>query len=619
MKKVGDIVKNNTHQYDKRRRDIVDKGRLRINDLIAPDAIKIETNLIQVGNRKVRTLFVTGYPRTGHIGWLNRLYSYGENIDISIHVEPLPTEKVIKSLNKKITQMTTTQRMDAMKGKINDVAVDSAKNDAEELRHNLHNGTEKLFYQSIYITLQGKTEEELDVITEEIETLCGSIGLTTRQALFQQEQGFTTTLPLGQDRIGFRRNFDTSSLATCLPIVSSELTMTEGTPILYGLNMINGSLVMFDRFQQNNFNSVTLATSGAGKSYFVKLESIRYMGLGANVIIIDPQGEYKRLAENCGGQYIKLSSTSKHRINPLDITKVAGDDEEENFLTQKILGVISIIEVMINRKLSARERKVLLDATEETYKKFGITKNKESLDDDSVFEADTQFFQLSAGTKKMPTLSDLEATLRQKGEEAGNLANELEPFTSGVLSLFNGETNVDVDSNFIVFDVKDMEKELADLAMFISLEFIWNKIRKGDNKRRLLIVDEAWTLMRNEQSANYLISVAKTARKFNAGLSIISQQVDDFLKHGGEGIIGNTAIQVLLRQSTNDLKKITEIFGLSQNEQGFLRAAGKGEALIFVGGNHTAVQVVSHEFEHLLCDTSPENKEIIEQMLNMKM
>lgn len=614
---INKFVKNNTHQYDTRERDLIDKGRLRINDLIAPDALQIDTNHIQVGNRLVRTIFVTGYPRTSTIGWLNRLYSYGENIDISIHIEPLNTEKVIKALNKKITQYTTSQRMDAMKGKISDISVDSAKYDAEDLRSSLHNGMEKLFYQAIYITVSGKNEDELDSITEEIETLCGTIGLATRHAIFQQEPGFTTTLPLGQDRIGFRRNFDTSSLATCLPIVSAELTMTEGTPILYGLNMINGSLVMFDRFKQNNYNEVILATSGAGKSYYVKLESIRYMGLGANIIIIDPQGEYKRLAENYGGQHIKLSSNGKQKINPLDIEQILEEDGE-NFLAQKILNVVSIVEVMINRKLIARERKILLDSAEETYAKFGITRDKKSLEDESGFEDGTDFFQLTAGKKKMPTLSDLESTLRQKGEEAIDLANELEPYTSGILSLFNGETNVDVNSNLIVFDVKDMEKELADLAMFICLEFIWNKIQKGDNKRRILVVDEAWTLMKNEASANYMIKVAKTARKFNAGLSIISQQVDDFLRYGGEGIIGNAAIQILLRQSTNDLKKITEIFGLSMNEQGFLRAAGKGEALIFVGGNHTAVQVVSHDFEHLLCDTSPENKEIIEQMLGKK-
>ncbi|MFP3725723.1 ATP-binding protein [Priestia filamentosa] len=611
--KINEMVKDGKHNYDKRNRDVVDKGRLRVNDLIAPDAIKIEPNHIQVGDRLIRTIFITGYPRVATIGWLNRLYSYGENIDISIHIEPLPTERVIKDLTKKITQFQTSQFMDYKKGKIEDIAISSAKSDAEELRAALHTGVEKLYYQAIYISVSGKTEEELDRITEEIETLCSSIGLVTRQAILQQEPGFATCLPLGQDRIRFKRNFSTSSLATCMPFVSSELTMTDGTPVLYGINMLNGSLVMFDRFSLNNYNSVTLATSGAGKSFFVKLESIRYMGLGANVIIVDPNGEYRRLVDTYGGQYIRLASGSKHKINPLDVELVE-EEEGKNFLVEKILGVVSIIEVMINRKLSAREKKILLDSTEETYKKFGITRNKESLQEDT-FDEGSEFFQLDAGTKKMPTLSDLEGTLRQKGGDAVNLADELEPYTSGVLSLFNGETNVDLDSNFIVFDIKDMEKELADLAMFITLEFIWNKIKRNDKKRRLLVVDEAWQLMRNEQSANYLIGVAKIARKFNAGLSIISQNVEDFLKNNGEGIITNAEMKVLLRQSNADIEKLTQLFGMSASEQGFVRSAGKGEALLFLGGNRTAVQVIADELEFLLCDTSPENRDIIEQML----
>jgi len=337
------------------------------------------------------------------------------------------------------------------------------------------------------------------------------------------------------------------------------------------------------------------------------------MGLGANVIIVDPNGEYRRLVDTYGGQYIRLASGSKHKINPLDVELVQ-EEEGKNFLVEKILGVVSIIEVMIGRKLSAREKKILLDCTEDTYKKFGITRNKESLQED-FFDEGSEFFQLEAGTKKMPTLSDLEGTLRQRGEDAVNLADELEPYTSGVLSLFNGETNVNLESNLIVFDIKDMEKELADLAMFITLEFIWNKIKRNDGKRRLLVVDEAWQLMRNEQSANYLIGVAKIARKFNAGLSIISQNVEDFLKNNGEGIITNAEMKVLLRQSNADITKLTELFGMSASEQGFVRSAGKGEALLFLGGNRTAVQVIADELEFLLCDTSPENRDIIEQML----
>jgi len=608
-----DKMASGDHEIDKSKKDIVDRGTLKVNDLIAPDAIENEVNHMKIGNRFLRTVMVTGYPRTAHIGWLNRLYAYGANIDITSHIEPLPSERVIKALNRKIGQYISTQRMDSQKGKMTDIGVEIARNDAEALRDAIAKGKEKLFYQTIYINIAGKSMEELDTITEEIENLGGSIGLTTRHAMFQQQQGFHSVLPIAEDRLNYRRNFDTSSLATCLPIVSAELTMTQGHPILYGLNMINGSLVLFDRFSLNNYNSVTLATSGAGKSYFVKLEAIRYMGLGANIIIIDPQAEYKRLTSALGGQYIKLSASSKDRINPLDLYNAKEEEDGMNFLTQKILDVLSIIEVMIKRPLSARERKILLDAIEKTYEKFGITRERKSMMTDDFMEED--LFSLEGSKKRMPILSDLEQTLRQYGGEAIAIADELEPYTSGVLSLFNGETNVDTESNFIAFDIKDMEKELANLAMFICLEFIWNKVKSGDNKKRLIIVDEAWMLMQSKQSSDYVIRVAKTARKFNAGLSIISQQAADFLQNGGQGIIGNTSMQVLLKQSQNDLGAVGDMFGLSQSEKGFLRTASPGEALIFAGGNHTAVKVVSHNFEHILCTTNPNDLEKIKQML----
>jgi type IV secretory pathway VirB4 component len=604
------------HSYDKRKRDIVDKGRLRVTDLIAPDAIENDVNHIKIGNRFIRTIMVTGYPRTVHIGWLNSLYSYGANIDIASHIEPLPTDKVIKSLNRKIGQYISTMRMDIQKGKMTDIAIETARADAEGLRDALHKNEEKLYYQTLYISIAGKTLEELDEITEGVETACAQKGMTTRHAMFQQEQGFRSVLPIADDRLRFRRNFTTSSLATCLPIVSAELTNTNGSPILYGINMINSSLVLFDRFSLNNYNSITLATSGAGKSYFVKLEAIRYMGLGANVIILDPQGEYRRIAEALGGQYIRLSSNSKDRINPLDLQLVKEEEDDTNFLTQKILDMLAIIEVMIckgSRELSAREKKILLDTIEATYAKFGITRDKRSVMDESRVSG--EYFQLEGSKKKMPTLSDLEQALRQAGPDGINIADDLEPYTSGVLSLFNGETNINPESNFIVFDIKDMEKSLGELAMFICLEFIWNKVKCGDNKKRLVIIDEAWMLMQNKQSSEYVIRVAKTARKFNAGLSIISQQAQDFLQNGGEGIIGNTSMQILLKQSQNDLKYVGEMFGLSKSEQSFLRTANPGEALVFAAGNHTAVQVVSHQFEHILCTTNPADLEKIKHYL----
>ena len=322
--------------------------------------------------------------------------------------------------------------------------------------------------------------------------------MTTRHAMYQQPQGFNSVLPIADDRLRHKRNFDTSSLATCFPIVSAELTDTRGTPILYGLNLINQSLVMFDRFKLNNYNSITLATSGAGKSYFVKLEAIRSMAIGTNIIIVDPNGEYKDIARAVGGQYIKLSANSKDHINPLDLQFTGEEEDGTNFLTQKILDVYSIVEVMLRRELSARERKVVLNALEDTYRKFGITRESKSVSTNQFMEGER--FQLQGTKKKMPTLTDLDKALR-KYEEGIRISDELDPYVGGFLGLFNGETNVNPNSRFIVFDIKDMEKELAELAMFIVLEFIWGKIKSGDMKRRLLIIDEAWMLMNSPQSA----------------------------------------------------------------------------------------------------------------------
>lgn len=604
-------AKTGSHDYDKRRKSIIDRGQLKVNDLIAPDAIMNEMNHLQIGKRYLRTIIVTGYPRTVHIGWLNRLYSYAANIDIASHIEPMPTTKVIKSLNRKISQYISTQRMDAERGKLSDIAIETALDDAEELRDKLHKGMERLYYQSIYISIAGKSEDHLDSITDEIETLCGQMGMTTRHAMYQQPQAFNSVLPISDDRLRHKRNFDTSSLATCFPIVSAELTDTRGNPILYGINLINQSLVMFDRFKLNNYNSITLATSGMGKSYFVKLEALRSMALGTNIIIIDPEGEYKNIAEAVGGQYIKLSANSKDTINPLDLQFAGEEEDGVNFLTQKILDVYSIIEVMLKRKLNARERKIVLNALEDTYRKFGITRDSKSVLTENFIEGEK--FQLSGTKKTMPTLSDLDKALR-KYEEGIHISDELEPYVNGFLGLFNGVTNINPESRFIVFDIKEMENELAELAMFIVLEFIWGKIKTGDMKRRLLVVDEAWRLMNNPQSADYVIRVAKTARKFNAGLSIISQQAGDFLTNGGSGIIGNTSMQILLKQHPNDIKVVAEMFNLSGAEVSLIRNAEKGEALIFAGGNHTAVQVVSHDFEHIICSTDPEDVAQLEEL-----
>jgi type IV secretory pathway VirB4 component len=602
------LGKNKKNDINKVKRDVVEKGLSKINDQIAPDSITNHKLFYALGSRLTRTIIVTGYPRTVHMGWLDSLYSYDANIDISSHITPWPTTKVIKTLNRKIGQYLSTINIDDKDGRVTDIEVTSALEDAEFLRDKLHAGESKFFYQCIYISVSARYIEELDQLTEDIESLCGGSSMTTRVAAYRQDQAFLSVLPIGDDRIRKTRNFETESLSTCFPLVSAELTDTRGLPILYGINQINNSLVMFDRFKLSNFNSVTLATSGAGKSYTVKLEAIRYFLMGTKIIIIDPQKEYKKTAEQLGGQYIDLNSYSGDRINPLDIYAHAElEDDTKSFLQAKIMDVFLMVQSMLGKQriLNRMEIKMLFTAIEDMYSKFGITRDGVEVVQEEDFLLDEDFISVGTGRQVMPTLSDLDNSLKEVGGKEGlEIAQELEPYTLGVMNMFNGETNVDLDNDFIVFGIKDLEEGMKDLAMFISLEYIWNKIKSGDKKKRLIIVDEAWMLMKNQSSALFLEKVAKTARKFNTGLSLVSQNVEDFMVNGGEKIISNMSMQILLRQNPKELEYLAKALGISESEQMILRTLDIGEALIYAGQNKTLVKIVSNEFEHELCDTT---------------
>ncbi|MED2737522.1 VirB4-like conjugal transfer ATPase, CD1110 family [Bacillus toyonensis] len=590
------------------KKDILSKGENKINDLIAPDTIQNEKTFYVVGNRLVRTFVVVGYPRTVRMGWLDTLYSYDANIDISIHITPWSRTKVIKTLNKRIGQYMSTLSMDEKNGRITDIEVVTALEDAEDLRDKLHTGISRFFYQAIYISVSARYVDDLDQLTEEIESLCGSMQLTTRIAVLQQDKGFMTVLPIGDDRIRKTRNFDTDSLSTCFPLVSAELTNTEGIPILYGINQINNSLVMFDRFKLNSYNSVTLATSGAGKSYFVKLEAIRHYLMGTKVIVIDPQNEYKAITHALGGQFINLSAHSKDRINPLEIsTNVQLEDDSRSFLSTKVMDVFLMIQVMLgkDKKLTPNEKRAILFGIQRMYERFGITDAGIVKDDEDELVIDEEFITVGSTTQKMPVLSDLDTSLREI-KDSSEIAKELEPFVTGVMNLFNGETNVDLNNDFVVFGIRDLEQSMTDIAMFICLEYIWNKIKLGDKKRRLIVVDEAWIMLKNESSGRFLEKVAKTARKFNAGLSIISQNVRDFMENGGESIISNTSMQILLKQNPNELHYLEEVLGITESEKGLLRTADRGEALMYVGQNKTLVKIEANEFEHQLCISGAE-------------
>lgn len=601
--------KNKLNKKEIRTEDLIDRGSSKINDLIAPDSITNEKTFYVIGNRLTRTLIVTGYPRTVYMGWLEPLYSYDANVDISTHITPWPTVQVIKTLNKRIGQYLSTINMDERDGSTTDVEVTSALEDAEHLRQILHDGDSKFFYQSLYITVSARYLEELDQLTEDIESLCGSASMTTRIATYRQNQAFLSVLPIGDDQIKKTRNFETSSLSTCFPLVSAELTNTNGNPILYGINRINNSLVMFDRFRLNNFNSVTLATSGAGKSYTVKLEIIRYFLMGTKIIVIDPQGEYKKITSELGGQYIELSSYSKDVLNPLDVYENAGLEEDgKSFLTTKVMDVLLMIRVMLGseRKLTNTEGRVILNAVQNMYARFGITVEGITKENDDFF-LDKEFITVGSEKQRMPTLSDLDTALKEMGEEGILIAQDLEPYVTGVMNIFNGETNVNLDNNFIVFGIKDLEEGLKDIAMFISLEYIWNRVKAGDLQRRLIVVDEAWMLMKNKASASFLEKVARTARKFNAGLSVISQNVKDFIDNGGEAIITNTSMQVLLRQKPKELGALEEALGITESEKMLLRTADIGEAIIYAEQNKTSVKIVANAFEDYLCNSNAEN------------
>ncbi|GAB6443006.1 hypothetical protein bcgnr5390_14680 [Bacillus luti] len=592
------------HTYDKTKVDVIESGMVRVNDLIAPEVIENHETYIRVGNRFMRTLIVVGYPPNVSFGWLQRLYSIAANIDISTHIEPMPTNHMVKSLNRKIGEFRSTINMDAQKGRVTDPEMEMALEDALELRDNLTRGYEKLFYQSLFINAAAKTLDELDLITEEVEKLCGTLQLYTRHATLEQLKGFMTVLPIADRRLRHRRNFDSSALAACMPFISAEMTDMRGNPILYGINVFNRSLVMFDRWMLPNKNSLILATTGYGKSYTVKLEATRMMMMGAEIIAIDPEGEYVDIAEAKGGQHVKVSSNSTHRLNPLEIHSIIAE-EGTDFLTQKILDVYSILEVMLQRKFEPFERRVVLQALENTYNQFGISRDSKDLKTNKYVDGD--MFNLGGNRKRMPTLTHLGINLRNY-EQGIKIAEELDPFINGVLNIFNGETNVDTNSPFLVFNTRETEKALEEVAMFVVLEFIWNKIKSGDGRRRILIVDEAWTYMKNAQTADYLVRVAKRARKWNAGLSIITQQAEDFLVNGGEAIIASCATKVLLRQEKSTLPLVREKFGLSSSEEYFLKTFDRGEALIFADGKKTAIKIISSDLEHMMCSTDQEDK-----------
>jgi len=584
---------------DREVKEFLAKGVTALRDFIAPASIEFKGNFFQIGTRYARTYYVYGYPRQVYTGWLSSLINLDEVIDISIMIQPVRSEVVLNNLRKKVGQLEAGIAIDAEKGVVRDPAKQAAIQDAEEMRDKLQVGEERFFRFGLYFTIYATAMDELEFVSHKVESLLGQQLVYSKPASAQQEQGLNSTIPQFVDQLQIYRNMNTGAISTTFPFTSADLSDEDG--ILYGINMHNSGLVIFDRFSLENGNSVVFAKSGAGKSFTVKLEALRSMMFGTEIFIIDPENEYQRMCDAVGGAYIRLSLNSATRINPFDLPKVVDTEEADNALRSNLITLHGLLRLMmggaqaemvaagamIAPALSPAEEADLDAALIETYARAGITNDP-----------------LTHGSPP-PTIGDLYDTLLHMGGSGPQLAQRLRKYTTGTFAgIFSQPSNVDVNNSMVVFNIRDLEDELRPVAMYIVLNFIWNKT-KTDRKRRILVVDEAWQLMRYEDSANFMFSLAKRARKYNLGFTIITQDVEDFMaSRMGRAIVANASMQILLKQSPSAVDVLADVFKLTSEEKKRLTAFPIGQGLFFAGQNHVHIQVVASPTEADLITTN---------------
>lgn len=570
-----------------------DTSEMTIQDIIAPPSLEVDFNHVQIGDRFYRTLFASGYPRFVGPNWLSPLINFEHSLIISTFYYPVDSKEILQKLKRKISEMEATLYGDVEKGKVLDPSVKIALSDAQKLQEAIAAGTEKFFHFAMYITINADSLKTLDKITKNVTSTLAAINVIAKPATLQMEQAVLSSLPLATDNLYITRNMDTTSLATTFPFVTSELTMDHG--IMYGLNLHNRSLIIFDRFEMENANSVIFAKSGAGKSYLVKLEALRSLMLGTDIVIIDPEKEFERLCDAVNGAYITFSQDKGSKINPFELSGLASTEEDE--LRMKILSLHGFFKVLFDG-LTNIESSILDRALILTYREKGITT-----------DPDTQ------KNAEPPLLEDLYKILQGMAEPEGReLAKRLEKYIIGsAAGVFNEKSNVKIENPFTVFSLRDLQEELRPMAMYLMLDYIWTKIKK-DQKRRLLLVDEAWLMMQNEDSAKFIYSIAKRARKYYLGLTTITQDVEDFLSNDyGKAIVTNSSIQILLKQSTAAIERIQKVFNLSDGERNFLLSCDIGEGLFFAGANHVAINIISSLGEHLLITSNPREVEMMKQ------
>lgn len=563
------------------------KGLATIKDLIAPPAIRFTSSTMQIGDIVSRTLFVIAYPRFLSTNWFSPIINLDFPMDITLFIHPIETAEILKQLRKSATQVQSQMNIEVEEGKIRDPMLEAALRNIEELRDRLQQGTEKFFRFGLYMMVYGADERDLNQKVQSIEAILEAQLVYTKPAVLRMEDGFAATRPLATDALDVANNLNTEPLSTTFPFVSSDLSSNEG--ILYGINRHNNSLVLFDRFKMENANMVVFAKSGAGKSYTVKLEVLRSLMFDTNVIIIDPENEYKHLSETVGGAFLKVSLNSDIHLNPFDMPKVGEEEDLSGVFRNAVANLIGLLHLMLGT-LSAEEDSILDQAIRETYAVRDIHEN-------SAFE------KLTANA--FPTMSDLHAVLKNM-EGAESIAARLQRYTEGIFAGFlNNQTNIDTDNQLVVFNIRDLEEELRPIAMYIILQYIWNDIR-SKLKRRIIVVDEAWIMMQNEDAASFLFGIAKRCRKYYTGLTTITQDISDFMtSRYGKPIITNSSMQLLLRQSPASIDYITDTFYLTDHEKFLLLESNVGEGIFFAGTKHAAIKVIASYSEDQIITSDP--------------
>lgn len=564
--------------------EIFNAGVLELKDIIAPSALKVTPRELDLGEKILRSFFVISYPRFLSEEWFSPILNMDKVFDVSIFIHPIETAKILHQFQKKVAEVESQIHGREEKGLVRDPMLDIAYQDLENLRDQLQQAQEKLFDVGLYITIYADSDLELDKIENEIKGILEAKLVYMKPALFQQEQGFKSTLPLGDDLLNVHQKLNSSPLSSLFPFTSFDLTSDKG--ILYGINRHNSSLVLFDRFSLENYNSVIFAKSGAGKSYFTKLEILRTLMFDTDVMIIDPEREYEYMAEAVGGRYFKISLNSEHHINPFDLPIPTGDESAANVLRSNIINLVGLFRLMMGG-LTAEEDAIIDRAITETYALKDIT-------------ADSDFKNIEP-----PLMSDFELVL--SGLEGGeSLAQRLTKYTKGTWAGFiNKPTNVDINKKLVVFSLRDMEDELKPIAMYIVTHYIWNAVRR-ELKKRLLVIDEAWWMMKSDDTASFLTGLVKRGRKYYLGVATITQDVGDFLKSPyGLPIITNSSIQILLKQSPTTIDNLQKTFNLTDEEKFLLLESDVGEGIFFAGLKHVALKVIASYTEDQIITSDP--------------